>query len=79
MTAARQLRRTPNPPQPTGRSNLAWKPLIAEAVAATDPDRAGRLAADAWPIARAITDDYLKAITLTHVAEAVAATDLAGH
>ena len=45
--------------------------VIAEAVAATDPDRAARLTADAERIAQSITDRYTKALALARAAEAV--------
>ena len=48
---------------------------ISEAVAATDPDRAARLLADAERIARTIPDKYPKAEVLSRISEAVAATD----
>jgi hypothetical protein len=44
-------------------------------IAATDPDRAARLIADADHIARSITNEYWKAKALAEVATALAATD----
>ncbi|OJF13359.1 hypothetical protein [Couchioplanes caeruleus] len=46
---------------------------VAGAVAAGDPERAGRLATDAETAARSITDPAAQAQTLAAVAEAVAA------
>ena len=48
---------------------------VAAALAATDPDRAARLMADADHIARSITDKSEKATALAEVATALAATD----
>ena len=48
---------------------------IAKALAATDPDRAARLLADAERIANSITDESSKASALSGIAEALAATD----
>jgi prophage antirepressor-like protein len=48
---------------------------IAKVLAATDPDRAAQLIADAERAAQSITSRYKKALTLTDVAEALAATD----
>ncbi len=47
----------------------------AKALAATGPDRAARLLADAERTAQSVTDDYWKAIALASIAEALAATD----
>jgi len=47
---------------------------IAGALAATDPDRAARLLADAERVANAITDEYQKASVLSELAKALAAT-----
>ena len=58
--------------RPTKASALA---SIAGAVAATDPDRAARLIADAERFAQSITGKTAKASALASVAEAVAATD----
>ena len=60
-------------------TNDLWKAIalasIAEAQAATDPDRAARLLADAERAAQSITDDPEKAIALVRMAGALAATD----
>ena len=48
---------------------------VAEALAATDPDRAARLFAAAESIANSITNKYDKVAALSSVAKAVAATD----
>ena len=44
-------------------------------MAATDPGRAARLTTDADRAAQSITNEYSKAMALTLIAEAVAATD----
>jgi hypothetical protein len=49
--------------------------VIAEAVAATDPDRAARLTADAERIAQSMTKESSKALALVRITESVAATD----
>jgi hypothetical protein len=49
--------------------------IIRSSVAAADPDRAGELATDAELIARALTDNNLRAWALALTAEAVAAAD----
>jgi hypothetical protein len=57
-------------------SGKAWAlAIIAEAIAATDRDRAARLAAEAERTARSITSKYWKARAVAHIAEAVAAVD----
>jgi hypothetical protein len=45
------------------------------AVAATDPDRAARLIADAERVAQSITNELLKAIAFTYIAWALTAID----
>ena len=62
-------------PSPTSHSKASALSRIAEALAATDPDRAARLLADAERIANSITDECSKASALSGVAEALAATD----
>jgi hypothetical protein len=52
--------------------------IIRSSVAAADPDRAGELATDAELIARALTDDNLRAWALALTAEAVAGDDPGG-
>lgn len=54
-----------------------WKPwaLRPKAVAATDPNRAGRLITDAERIARSITGESSKASALSGVVQALAAAD----
>jgi hypothetical protein len=49
--------------------------VIAEAVAATDPDRAALLTADAERIAQLMTEEGSKALALVRITESVAATD----
>jgi hypothetical protein len=56
--------------------NVFMLASFAEALAATDPDRAARLIADAERTAQSITDDSLKASALASIAEARAATGL---